>query len=46
MFNHSITNYIVPHDLHKTPDLISENFSVLRVIIYLLWLLNSLGASI
>ena len=34
--NHSITDYIVSHNLYRTSDLISKNFNILRVVIYLL----------
>ena len=36
MSNYFITNYIVLYDLYETQDLISEDFSIPRVIIYLL----------
>jgi len=36
MSNHSITDHIVSHDLYGTLDLISEDFSILKVVIYLL----------
>ena len=35
MSDYSITNYIVPYDLYGTPDLISEDLSVPRIIICL-----------
>jgi len=35
MLDHSITDCIAPYDLHKTPDLISENLNIPRVITYL-----------
>ena len=34
--NHSITDYMALYNLHRTPDIIFENFSVLRIITYLL----------
>jgi len=36
MFDHSITNYMASYNLYKTLDLIFKDFSILRVIIYLL----------
>ena len=36
MSNYSITDYIAPYDLHGIPDLISENFSIPKVVTYLL----------
>jgi len=46
MFNYFITDYIALYNLHETLDLISENFSILRVVIYLFQFLNSLNTSI
>jgi len=37
MFDYSITGHITSYDLHGTPDLIFEYFSVSRVVIHLLW---------
>ena len=36
MLDHSITDYIASYNLYGTPDLISNNFSVPRVVTYLL----------
>ena len=36
MLDHSITDYIAPYDLHKTPDLISEDLNISRVVTCLL----------
>ena len=36
MSDHSITDYMVSHNLHGTLDFIFENFSILRVVICLL----------
>ena len=46
MFDYSITNHIAPYNLHRTPDLISEDFSILRVVIYFLQSLGSLSTNI
>jgi len=46
MFNYFITDYIALHNLYETLDLISENLSILRVVIYLFQFLNSLNTSI
>jgi len=45
MLDHSITNHIA-YDLYKTPDLISKDFSVPRIITYLLWFLDRLSIDI
>ena len=36
MSDHSNTDYIISYDLHETPNLISKDFSILRVVTYLL----------
>ena len=36
IFNHSITDYIVLHNLHKTPDSISKDASIPKVVTCLL----------
>jgi len=36
MLDHFITDHMAPYDVQKTPDLISEDFRVLRVVICLL----------
>jgi len=46
MSNHSINDHMFPYDLHGTLDSISKNFSILKVIIYLLQFLDSLSTSI
>ena len=46
MPNHSITDYIVTYDLHKTPNSISKDFSLPRVITYFFQPSNSLNTSI
>jgi len=46
MFSHSITDYMVPHDLHRTLYSISKDFSIPRVVIYLLQSLDSFGTNI
>jgi len=46
MLNYFITNYIAPYDLYRTPDLISKDFSISRVVTCLLQLLDRLSTSI
>ena len=36
MSDHFITDHMVPHDLYRTSDLIFKDFSIPRVVIYLL----------
>jgi len=43
MFDHFITNHIAPYDLYGILDLISKDFSILRVITYLLWFSDNLS---
>ena len=40
MSDHSITDHMVPHDLHRIPDSISEDLSILKVVICLFWSSN------
>ena len=35
MSDHFITDHMIPHDLHRTPDSISEDLSILKVVICL-----------
>ena len=46
MFNYSITDYMTPHDLHETPDSISKNLNISRVVIYLFQFSDSLSTNI
>ena len=46
MFDYSITNHMVPYNLYRTLNLISENFSILRVVIYFLQLLGNLSTNL
>jgi len=46
MLDHSITNHMAPSDLYETLNLISEDFSVPRVVTCLFWSLNKLSTSI
>jgi len=40
MSDYSITNHMTSHDFYGTPDWISKNFSILKVITCLLWFLE------
>ena len=46
MLNHSITDHMAPYDVYGTPDLIYEDFRVIRVVICLLWSLDRLSINI
>jgi len=46
MSDHFITDHMAFYDLHETPDLISKDFSVPKVVICLLQSLDKLSTSI
>ena len=46
MSDHFITDHMAFYDLHETPDLISKDFSVPRVVTCLLQSLDRLSTSI
>ena len=46
MLDHSIIDHIALYNLHRTPDLIFKDFSIPRVVIYLLQSSDRLSTSI